>query len=78
MGTHCATNYGFPSQSVSNITFPGPSLESLCSGAEFICFMAILEKAIRNNPKISRSAERFEQLDEPDEEYDFIVVGGKL
>lgn len=70
------TTYDFPSQGGCNVTLPGPSLQSLCSAAEYLCFMTALDAAIRSNPTISGNCERIKPIDKVAEEYDFIVVGG--
>lgn len=61
-----------------NVTLPGPSLQSLCSAAEYIYFMTSLDAAIRSNPVISGNCERIRPIEEAAEEYDFIVAGGEL
>lgn len=65
------------SQSFCNSTLPGPSLQSLCSAAEYICFMTALDEAVRCNLNISQYQERIKPIDEPAKDYDFIVIGGE-
>lgn len=55
----------------------GPGLAELCSGSSFLTFMTILEVFVRAQNKISGICERVVPVEEPDDEYDFVVIGGE-
>lgn len=55
----------------------GPSLASGCPGPQFLTFMTLLDTFIRANNKISQLCDRVKPVDPPEDNYDFIVVGGE-
>ncbi|GLV42238.1 Glucose dehydrogenase [Carabus blaptoides fortunei] len=57
-------------------TYIGPSLENTCGGGSFILFMALLDTFIRNRCDISDPCGRVKHKYQPDNEYDFVVIGG--
>ncbi|KAJ8921513.1 hypothetical protein NQ315_003131 [Exocentrus adspersus] len=56
--------------------FLGPSLLEVCSGSTFLVFMTLVDNVIRNTCTISEVCDRITPTVTPDEEYDFIVIGG--
>lgn len=57
--------------------WPGPNLNQLCAGSQFLTFMTILDTLIRSQETVSQSCNRVRSVDPPEHNYDFIVVGGK-
>lgn len=54
----------------------GPSLLDVCAGSAFLVFMTLVESVIRDTCTISEICERITPTLIPDEEYDFVVIGG--
>ncbi|KAJ8939680.1 hypothetical protein NQ314_011043 [Rhamnusium bicolor] len=54
----------------------GPPLDNTCGGGAFILFMGLLDTFIRNKCEISELCGRVNPRQQPDPEYDFVVIGG--
>ncbi|XP_018576576.1 glucose dehydrogenase [FAD, quinone] [Anoplophora glabripennis] len=54
----------------------GPSLLDVCAGSAFLVFMTLVESVIRDTCTISEICERITPTLIPEEEYDFVVIGG--
>ncbi|XP_043255745.1 glucose dehydrogenase [FAD, quinone]-like isoform X2 [Colletes gigas] len=54
----------------------GPGLGGLCPGPQFLTFMTLLDTFVRAEDEISQLCERVRPVNEPENVYDFIVVGG--
>lgn len=54
----------------------GPSLAEYCSASTYVAFATILNSLLRSKEEISGLQERVQSVD-PDDEYDFVIVGGK-
>ncbi|CAK9822810.1 Glucose dehydrogenase [FAD, quinone] [Anthophora retusa] len=53
----------------------GPQLTDVCSANNGILFLSILNTFLVANPKIGKPCERIRPIREPEDSYDFIVVG---
>lgn len=69
---HCALSPG-----ACNTDVLGPGLAEMCQASAFVVFMSILDNLIRKNEKISGLHERVTPIDRPDDEYDFVIIGGE-
>lgn len=58
-----------------SISLPGPSIAS-CGGTTLFMFMAVLEHFLRKQCDIEDPCNHINSIEQPLEEYDFIVVGG--
>lgn len=56
-------------------SYIGPSLAKTCGGS-FILFMSLLDNFITNRCDVSEICQRINPTLTPDEEYDFVVIGG--
>ncbi|XP_054011314.1 glucose dehydrogenase [FAD, quinone]-like [Hylaeus anthracinus] len=56
--------------------FLGPSLGANCPGPQFLTFMTLLDTFVRTQADISQLCERVRPVKMPEQNYDFIVVGG--
>ncbi|KAJ8921515.1 hypothetical protein NQ315_003133 [Exocentrus adspersus] len=54
----------------------GPSVLDVCTAHNFLVFMSLLESIVTNTCNISKICERITPVTTPDEEYDFVVIGG--
>ncbi|XP_056648601.1 glucose dehydrogenase [FAD, quinone]-like [Diorhabda sublineata] len=54
----------------------GPSLDQTCGAGSVYLFMTLLDTFIRNTCEISEVCERVIPKIKPDNEYDFVVIGG--
>ncbi|KAJ8943625.1 hypothetical protein NQ318_016603 [Aromia moschata] len=62
-----------------NCTSPpylGPTLVDVCPASNYFAFMTLVEAVVRNLCDISDMCNRVTPPEVPDEEYDFIVIGG--
>ncbi|XP_076257914.1 glucose dehydrogenase [FAD, quinone]-like [Rhynchophorus ferrugineus] len=57
-------------------TYIGPPLTNTCGGGAFIVFMGLLDAFVRKKCDISEICERITPRLKPDNEYDFVVIGG--
>lgn len=57
-------------------SYLGPSLLDVCTGSAFLVFMTLVDNAIRNTCSISEICDRITPTLTPDDEYDFVVIGG--
>ncbi|XP_046750944.1 glucose dehydrogenase [FAD, quinone]-like [Diprion similis] len=68
---------GYPIQSgMCNTVLPGPSMESMCNASAFFVFMSFLDTFVRAKEEISGRCERINPIEQTDDDYDFIVIGG--
>ncbi|XP_046683423.1 glucose dehydrogenase [FAD, quinone]-like [Homalodisca vitripennis] len=58
------------------VSLPGPSVANSCGGASFVLFMGLLEQFLRSQCDIEDPCGHFTPPQNPEREYDFIVVGG--
>lgn len=55
--------------------FLGPSLAESCRGSQFLLFMTLLDTFVRSKKEVAQLCERVQPVN-PEDYYDFIVVGG--
>ncbi|KAJ8921514.1 hypothetical protein NQ315_003132 [Exocentrus adspersus] len=53
-----------------------PSVLEVCTANHFLVFMSLVQSVITNTCTVSKICERITPTTTPDEEYDFIVIGG--
>lgn len=53
-----------------------PTLQNACGASQFLLFMGLLDSLLRTQCDIDDPCNRPRSIDQPDERYDFIVVGG--
>lgn len=58
-----------------SVPYIGPSLAETCGGGAFVIFMSLLDTFIRNKCDLSEICQRVTPKMQPDEEYDFVVIG---
>lgn len=59
-----------------DVGFVGLSLGTSCAGGTYVLFMALLDNILRNKCDISEICQRVNPMMIPEEEYDFVVIGG--
>ncbi|XP_068085208.1 glucose dehydrogenase [FAD, quinone] [Anabrus simplex] len=57
-------------------SYIGPSLANTCGGGAFVLFMSILDIFIRSQCDLNDPCGRISPRQEPDDTYDFVVIGG--
>ncbi|XP_076638654.1 glucose dehydrogenase [FAD, quinone] [Colletes latitarsis] len=69
-------SYNVTATSPCEQPYLGPGLGGLCPGSQFLTFMTLLDTFVRAKDEISQLCERVRPVNEPENVYDFIVVGG--
>ncbi|XP_015585224.1 glucose dehydrogenase [FAD, quinone] [Cephus cinctus] len=53
----------------------GPRLTDICHGSQYLLFLTLLNALIEVDPKIGDSCGRIDPVTNPDDSYDFVVIG---